>query len=64
MSLVNPGIFCPIPYLLIVTIFFVVVEKSTYCEDQPKIYVMPSSQKDDTPDGDDDDDEVTDTVKV
>ena len=64
MSLVNPGIFCPIPYLLIVTIFFVVVEKSTYGEYQPKIYVMPSSQKDDTPDGDDDDDEVTDTVKV
>lgn len=27
MSLVNPGIFCPIPYLLIVTIFFVVVER-------------------------------------
>ncbi len=64
MSLVNPGLFCPIPYLLIVTIFFVVVEKSTYGEYQPKIYVMPSSQKDDTPDGDDDDDEVTDTVKV
>ena len=64
MSLVNPGLFCPIPYLLIVTIFFVVVEKSTYGEYQPKIYVMPSSQKDDTPDGDDDDDEVTDAVKV
>ncbi len=27
MSLVNPGIFCPIPYLLYVTIFMVIVEK-------------------------------------
>ena len=28
MSLVNPGIFCPLPYLLMVTLFFVVVEKN------------------------------------
>jgi hypothetical protein len=27
MSLVNPGIFCPIPYLLYVTLFMVLVEK-------------------------------------
>ena len=27
MSLVNPGIFCPVPYLLYVTIFMVIVEK-------------------------------------
>lgn len=29
MSLVNPGVFAPIPYLLIVTIFLVVAEKSS-----------------------------------
>jgi hypothetical protein len=29
MSLVNPGIFAPIPYLLLVTIFLVVAEKTT-----------------------------------
>ena len=27
MSLVNPGIFCPVPYLLYITIFMVMVEK-------------------------------------
>ncbi len=28
MSLVNPGVFCPVPYLLFVTLFMVIVEKS------------------------------------
>ncbi len=27
MSLVNPGIFCPLPYLMLITLFMVVVEK-------------------------------------
>ncbi len=27
MSLVNPGIFCPLPYLMLITLFLVVVEK-------------------------------------
>ncbi|MCL2446347.1 MAG: O-antigen ligase family protein [Oscillospiraceae bacterium] len=31
MSLVNPGVFVPIPYLLLVIIFMVVSEKSTRC---------------------------------
>lgn len=37
MSLVNPGIFCPVPYLLLVVIFMIVVEK---CDDgEPQIKV-------------------------
>ncbi len=32
MSLVNPGIFCPLPYLMLVTLFMVVVEKCNNCE--------------------------------
>ncbi len=38
MSLVNPGVFCPMPYLLYVTLFMVIVEK---CDDeyQEKIIV-------------------------
>lgn len=39
MSLVNPGIFSPIPYLLIVTIFFVVVEKCNNGEFQRKMSI-------------------------
>ncbi len=27
MSLVNPGVFCPVPYLFLVTMFIVIVEK-------------------------------------
>lgn len=27
MSLVNPGVFCPMPYVLLITLFFVIVEK-------------------------------------
>ena len=38
MSLVNPGILCPLPYLMLVTLFMVVVEK---CRDeiQEKLYI-------------------------
>lgn len=44
MSLVNPGIFCPIPYLLYITLFMVVVEK---CADefQEKIIVKQKKPK-------------------
>ena len=37
MSLVNPGIFSPIPYLLIVTMFFAIVERCNEGEPQEKI---------------------------
>ncbi len=37
MSLVNPGIFSPIPYLLIVTMFFAVVERCNAGETQQAI---------------------------
>jgi uncharacterized membrane protein YobD (UPF0266 family) len=39
MSLVNPGVFCPVPYLLFVTLFMVVVEKSDG-EIQEKIFIL------------------------
>lgn len=39
MSLVNPGIFCPLPYLLLVTMFFVIVEKCNEGEYQEEIIV-------------------------
>lgn len=39
MSLVNPGIFCPLPYLMLVTMFFVVVEKCDEGEYQEKIHI-------------------------
>ncbi len=32
MSLVNPGIFCPMPYLMLVTLFMVIVEKKNDIE--------------------------------
>ncbi len=38
MSLVNPGVFCPIPYLFYVTLFMVIVEKCDG-EYQEKIYI-------------------------
>ena len=37
MSLVNPGILCPVPYLLLITIFMIVVEKCDDGEAQEKI---------------------------
>ena len=39
MSLVNPGILCPLPYLLLITLFMVAVEKCDDGEYQEKIYV-------------------------
>ncbi len=38
MSLVNPGILCPLPYLLLITLFMVVVEKCDG-EIQEKLYI-------------------------
>ena len=34
MSLVNPGVFCPLPYVLIITLFFVIVEKNNKAENE------------------------------
>jgi hypothetical protein len=44
MSLVNPGVFCPIPYLLYVTLFMVMVEKCDG-EFQEKIIVRKKRQR-------------------
>ena len=38
MSLVNPGILCPLPYLMLITLFMVVVEKCRD-ENQEKLYI-------------------------
>jgi hypothetical protein len=40
MSLVNPGILCPMPYLLLITIFMIVVEKCDDGEAQEKIPIF------------------------
>ena len=40
MSLVNPGILCPVPYLLLITIFMIIVEKCDDGEAQEKIPVL------------------------
>ena len=40
MSLVNPGILCPVPYLLLITIFMIVVEKYDDGEEQVKIPIL------------------------
>ncbi|MBR2875512.1 MAG: O-antigen ligase family protein [Clostridia bacterium] len=40
MSLVNPGILCPVPYLLLVTIFLIIVEKCDDGEVQEKIPIL------------------------
>ena len=45
MSLVNPGIFSPVPYLLIATIFFAVVENCNGNEKQHKIHLRKSVKK-------------------
>lgn len=44
MSLVNPGVFCPIPYLLYVTLFMVMVEKCDG-EFQEKIIVRKKRKR-------------------
>jgi len=40
MSLVNPGIFCPMPYLLLVIIYMIVVEKCNDNEPQIKVPIL------------------------
>ena len=40
MSLVNPGIFCPMPYLLLVIIYMIVVEKCNDTEPQIKVPIL------------------------
>lgn len=40
MSLVNPGILCPVPYLLLVVIFLIIVEKCDDGEVQERIPVL------------------------
>lgn len=42
MSLVNPGIFCPLPYLLMVTLFFVAVEKNNAEEEKAEALKIKS----------------------
>lgn len=44
MSLVNPGIFCPVPYLLYVTIFMVVVEQCD-SEYQEKLIIREKKKR-------------------
>lgn len=44
MSLVNPGVFCPVPYLLYVTMFMVLVEKCDG-EFQEKIIIYKRKKK-------------------
>lgn len=45
MSLVNPGILCPVPYLLLVTLFMVVVEKCDDGEPQERIPIFTKIKK-------------------
>jgi hypothetical protein len=40
MSLVNPGILCPMPYLLLVVIYMIVVEKCNDTEPQIKVPIL------------------------
>lgn len=40
MSLVNPGVFCPLPYLMLITLFLVIVEKCDTGEYQEKISLI------------------------
>lgn len=40
MSLVNPGIFCPLPYLMLITLFLVIVEKCDTGEYQERIGLL------------------------
>lgn len=40
MSLVNPGIFCPLPYLMLITLFLVILEKCDTGEYQERIGLL------------------------
>ena len=50
MSLVNPGIFSPIPYLLIVTMFFAIVERCNEGEPQEAISTGTPKENSDSKD--------------
>lgn len=50
MSLVNPGIFSPIPYLLIVTMFFAIVERCNEGEPQETISTGTPKENSDSKD--------------
>ncbi len=39
MSLVNPGVFCPMPYLFLVIIYLIVVEKCNDADSEPQVKV-------------------------
>lgn len=45
MSLVNPGILCPMPYLLLVIIFLIIVEKCSDDKDLVKIPILKKFKK-------------------
>ncbi len=45
MSLVNPGILCPMPYLLLIIIFLIIVEKCDDGEEQEKIPILKKFKK-------------------
>ncbi len=45
MSLVNPGILCPVPYLMLITLFLVIVEKCYDGEQQEKIPIFHKVKK-------------------
>ena len=45
MSLVNPGVFCPVPYLFLVTFFIVLVEKSNEKEENSVVEVFKKKKK-------------------
>lgn len=63
MSLVNPGIFSPIPYLLIVTMFFAVVERCNAGELQQAITTGdPKDELPDDPQFEEDTEEVRQTT--
>ena len=46
MSLVNPGVFCPVPYLLLVNMFFIIMEKCNEKEIRPEhLRKLPKKNK-------------------
>lgn len=45
MSLVNPGILCPMPYLLLIILFLIIVEKCDDGEEQEKIPILKKFKK-------------------
>ena len=44
MSLVNPGIFAPFPYLFLVTIYFVIMEKCNNDDDKKVLPLLIRGQ--------------------